>query len=76
MRCKGRGIDHHWDIRKYKGDTAFYAYCRCGWHYSCGDTLNYKDPDTWILHNYCSYCGAHKKWYNYIPREMNKFQYE
>lgn len=72
---KGRGIDHRWDIRRYLGDLAFYAYCRCGWYYCCGDDLNNKEPEKWKLYPYCPCCGAHKKRYNDVPRKINKFQY-
>lgn len=72
---KGRSVDRHWEVRKYLGDEAFYAYCRCGWHYCCGDCLSHKEPEKWTLYPYCPWCGAHKKWYNDVPKEMNKYQY-
>lgn len=76
MKHNGRGIDRSWDVRKYKGDGAYYAYCRCGFHYSCGDIMNQRDPNTWRLYNYCPRCGAHKKWYNTIPRRIDKFPWD
>ena len=30
-----RGTDHNWEIRRYRGDIALYAHCKCGFFYSC-----------------------------------------
>lgn len=73
MKHNGRGIDRNWDVRKYKGDGAYYAYCRCKFFYSCGDIINKKEPDTWLSYHYCPSCGAHKKWYNTTPRKIDKY---
>ena len=79
---KGRQIDRKWDIRKYKGDLALYAHCSCGFQYACSSSKRNKDG-TWSfqqeitkMYNYCPYCGAHKKWYNEIPRKIDKFSWE
>ena len=68
---KGRGVDRSWDVRIYKGDGAYYAFCRCKWYYACGSILD-RDPNHWKIYPYCPSCGAHKKWYNTIPKKMNK----
>jgi len=78
---KGRQIDHNWDIRRYKGDCAFYAYCKCGFYYPCHKISHSTDIfkteiDLNKIYHYCPNCGAHKKWYNDIPRKINKFQWE
>lgn len=78
---KGRQIDKNWDIRRYKGDGALYAYCKCGFYYSCEKIDNNNQRfhiiiDKNKLYHYCPYCGAHKKWYNEIPRKIDKFQWE
>ena len=65
-----RGSDHNWDIRRYIGDVAYYAFCKCGWYYSCGSVLHKEKP--FSLYCYCPNCGARKKWYNSDPRQMNK----
>ena len=73
---KGRGIDHHWETRKYKGDGAIYAHCRCGFEYNCSSSKMNEDG-SWSLRQvitklypYCPNCGAHKKWYNPEPKKM------
>ena len=67
-----RGRDKHWDVRKYKGDGAFYAFCKCGWYYVCGDILNHKEDSSWMMYKYCPCCGAHKKFFNPVPKKMEK----
>ena len=74
---KGRGIDHNWDIRKYKGDLALYAHCSCGFQYACSSSKRNEDglwsfqQEITQLYHYCPNCGAHKKWYNENPKKMN-----
>lgn len=63
-----RGTDHTWEIRKYKGDGALYAHCKCGYEYAASE--NERNPDgSWSLKQviyslfrYCPWCGARKKW--------------
>lgn len=81
MKMK-RGTDHNWEIRRYKGDTAWYAHCKCGYQYACSQrkrnndgTLSFENEIGW-LGNYCPNCGARKKWYNEIPIKMEKWIYE
>jgi len=75
---KGRGINHFWEIRKYCGDLALYAYCPCGFFYPCSSNKRKEDgtlsfeQEIAILYHYCPNCGAHKKSYNTIPRKMDK----
>ena len=69
---KGRGIDHNWEVRKYKGDGAYYACCRCGWYYACGSIIDRQKPEEWKMYPYCPSCGAHKKRYNIKPQKMEK----
>ena len=71
MRVK-RGKDSHWKVCKYKGDGAFYARCKCGFYYCCGDILNRKEYFKWTFYHYCPSCGARKKWYNTEPIKMEK----
>jgi len=67
-----RGKDSHWKVCRYTGDGAFYAHCKCGFYYSCGDIINrIKDTD-WKIYRYCPCCGARKKWYNEEPIKMEK----
>ena len=71
-----RGTDHSWDVRRYKGDTALYAHCNCGFEYNCSRTEYDKEKGfinkiTFIYH-YCPNCGARKKWYNEVPHKMSK----
>ena len=74
---KGRQVDRNWNIRKYKGDLALYAYCKCGFYYCCSKLVGPKiEIDPHKLYHYCPNCGAHKKYYNERARLMNKFQYE
>ena len=75
---KGRRIDHSWEVRKYKYDMALYARCSCGFQYVCSSSKRNEDG-SWSfqqeitkLYPYCPQCGAHKKWYNIIPRKINK----
>ena len=66
-----RGTDHHWQTRKYYGNCAIYAHCKCGYEYDC--SISKCDEDghwkTYItkLYPYCPNCGARKKWYNEEP---------
>ena len=79
---KGRGIDHSWEIRRYHGDIALYAHCRCGFNYACSSNKRNEDG-TWSLeqevtklYHYCPNCGAHKKWYNQTPIKIDKMIWE
>ena len=38
MKMK-RGTDHWWEVRRYKGDAALYAHCKCGFQYHCSSTI-------------------------------------
>ena len=77
-----RGTNHSWEIRKYNGDIAWYAHCKCGYQYAC--SKNSQDENgTWLLKQqlnwlafYCPNCGARKKWYNEEPIKINKFIWE
>mgnify|MGYP006908809691 CR=1 FL=1 len=66
MRVK-RGNDRFWKVLKYQGDGAYYATCKCGYEYCCGDILHRKTNDTWVIYLYCPYYGARKKEYNDVP---------
>ena len=65
-----RGTDHEWNVRRYQGDVAYYAFCKCGWYYTCGDALHKDNP--WAMYRYCPSCGARKKTYNSVVHQMNK----
>ena len=76
-----RGTDHNWEIRKYIGDIAWYAHCKCGYQYCCSKCSRDEDG-TWIpqqqlnwLAHYCPNCGARKKWYNEEPIKINKYSW-
>ena len=81
---KGRQVDKKWDIRKYKGDGALYAHCKCGFEYCCSSSRRNEDGswtlkqyiNSYKIFHYCPNCGAHKKWYNTIERKIDKFQWE
>ena len=79
---KGRGIDHSWETRKYIGDVAIYAHCKCGFEYACSSSKRNEDgswsleQEITTLYYYCPICGAHKKYYNGIPIKINKNRYE
>lgn len=78
MKMK-RGTDHFWTIRKYPGDSAWYAGCKCGYEYNCSKTewITYPDGTTAFktvlsfLYRYCPVCGARKKKY-YDVVKVNK----
>lgn len=78
---KGRQIDRRWDMRRYKGDCAIYAYCKCGFYYACEKEITDEQGrfgfviDENRVYNYCPKCGAHKKWYNDPARKIDKFQW-
>ena len=79
---KKRGKDHSWDVRKYKGDLAWYAHCKCGFKYACSSSKRNEDG-TWgleqeinTLYYYCPCCGARKKWYNPEVHKIDKFPWE
>ena len=73
---------HSWQIRKYKGDLALYAHCKCGFEYVCSTNKRNEDgtfsfeQEITILYNYCPICGCHKKHYNEIPIKMDGLQWE
>ena len=77
MRVK-RGTDHNWEIRKYRGDIAFYARCKCGFYYCCSSNVRNGDGSFSLkqyiskLYPYCPVCGARKKWYNKEPVKMKQ----
>ena len=75
-----RGTDHWWEVRRYQGDTAFYAHCKCGFQYNCSSSkINeecYWKQTINKIYLYCPYCGARKKWYNEEPIKMEKTRYE
>ena len=79
---KRRGKDHHWEIRKYCGDLALYAHCKCGFDYACSSSKRNEDgsfsfeQEITNLYSYCPYCGAYKKWYNDVPVKINKYPWE
>ena len=75
---KGRSIDHHWEIRKYLGDIAWYAHCSCGFDYACSRNKHgfNLEQEINLLYRYCPNCGARKKWYNDIPVKINKYPWE
>ena len=64
-----RGTDHTWEIRKYRGDIALYAHCKCGYEYAASEAErnpdgtydNLKQVINWLF-AYCPICGARKKW--------------
>ena len=76
MKMK-RGTDHWWEVRRYQGDAAFYAHCKCGFQYNCSSF----EKDSWKqiitkIYLYCPYCGARKKWYNEEPKKYDKYSWE
>ncbi len=75
-----RGCDHHWEIRRYRGDAALYAHCKCGFQYNCSsyekDEKGYWKSKIKYIYLYCPYCGARKKWYNIEPIKIDKFAFE
>ena len=81
-RRKGRGIDHVWQFVKYKYDEAFYAKCRCGFHY-LAYKHDYDDSNTRIiliapekLYNYCPLCGSRKTRYIDEIKHIDKYYWE
>lgn len=77
MKMK-RGTDHWWEVRRYTGDIALYAHCKCGYQYNCSSKKRNKDgswslePVITKIHFYCPHCGARKKWYNEKPIKINQ----
>lgn len=76
MKMK-RGTDHWWEVRRYIGDAALYAHCKCGFQYNCASF----EKDGWKqtitkIYPYCPYCGARKKWYNEEPKKFKKYSWE
>lgn len=72
-----RGKDSHWETRRYKGDMAIYAHCKCGFEYCCSSNAGpeqFKQIITYIYH-YCPNCGSHKKTYNEEPILMGDYRW-
>ena len=79
MKMK-RGTDHWWEVRRYRGDAALYAHCKCGFKYNCSSSRKdengrWKETITKI-YLYCPCCGARKKWYNDEPKKIEKYSWE
>lgn len=79
MKMK-RGTDHWWEVRRYQGDAALYAHCKCGFQYDCSSHEK-NEEGYWKLkikciYLYCPYCGARKKWYNEEPKKIEKYSWE
>ena len=79
MKMK-RGTDHWWEVRRYQGDAALYARCKCGFQYNCSSS-KINEEDCWKqaitkIYLYCPYCGARKKWYNEEPKKIEKYSWE
>ena len=53
-----------WYIRKYKGDGAIYAYCRCGYKYGCYKLDEHFKVRLGYTFPYCPQCGEYKKFLN------------
>ena len=66
-----RGADHKWEVRMYMGDGAYYAHCKCGFYYGCGDCMHERP---WKIYQYCPNCGARKKWYNAEVVKMERMR--
>ena len=72
-----RGTDHNWETRKYLGDAAIYAHCKCGFEYCCSHSyIETKEDETHKFkteivkfYQYCPCCGARKKWCNEEPKK-------
>ena len=79
---KGRQVDRKWDMRKYKGDLALYAHCKCGFEYCCSSNKRNEDGSWSLEHeinpyklfHYCPNCGAHKKWYFIKVKKIDKLK--
>ena len=77
-----RGTDHNWEIRRYDGDMALYANCKCGFQYNCSSKMRQPDgtlslnPVATLFYSYCPACGAYKKWYNEEPIRIHRFLWE
>lgn len=71
-----RGKDRNWRVKKFLGDGAYYAYCKCGFWFPCyrlTDTFRVElNPSS--MYHYCPNCGARKKWYNEVPEQVNDYQ--
>ena len=76
-RKQGRLKDHNWSFIKYKGDTAIYARCSCGFEYACCNASAeggyHVTPAPEKLYPYCPYCGSKKKWYTDEVKKINKY---
>ena len=79
MKMK-RGTDHWWEVRRYHGDAALYAHCKCGFQYNCSsyekDEEGYWKSKIKYIYLYCPHCGARKKWYNDEPNKFEKYSWE
>ena len=50
-----------WYIRKYRGDGALYARCRCGYQYGCYKTVDNFKIKMGYTYPYCPQCGKFKR---------------
>jgi hypothetical protein len=50
-----------WYIRKYRGDGAIYARCRCGYQYGCYKTVDKFKIKIGYTYPYCPQCGEFKR---------------
>lgn len=76
MKLK-RGKDHTWEVRRYLGDIALYANCKCGFEYDCSAMSNGDKIKVEIvqIYNYCPVCGARKLRYNPEPIRLNYYRW-
>ena len=52
---------NRWYIRKYLGDGALYAYCRCGYKYPCYKMTDQFKVTLGYTYPYCPQCGEFKR---------------
>ena len=72
-----RGTDHNWEMRRYRGDSAIYAHCKCGYEYQCSKSIIESGRFEIIInkHNifwYCPRCGARKKTFNEVITKVDR----
>ena len=75
---KGRRKDHIWQFVKYKGDTAYYTKCSCGFRYPCYTNINIFQlkPCPEKLYRYCPFCGSRKTRYIDEIKYIDKYIWE